>query len=173
MLNFKNVLLISGSGRNVGKTLLACRIIEENKLHLLTSIKIAGHLHQLQTPLEILIQEEDWLVGREVGDNDKDSGRYYSAGSSLVYYVQMRDGAMTKFLNWFEKNINQHSPVIIESASIGDFIQPGLAIYVQDENPSKKCRWEFNYMTVNTINGQLPIELPQITLKNQIWQTVK
>jgi len=43
---YPNILLVSGNGRNSGKTTLACKIIERfSKDHEITGLKISPHFH--------------------------------------------------------------------------------------------------------------------------------
>ncbi len=45
-INFNNVILISGSGRNCGKTTVACHIISQlAKMGQVTGLKISPHFH--------------------------------------------------------------------------------------------------------------------------------
>ncbi len=48
MKSMPNILLIAGTGRNVGKTLLACEIIQQlSKTMAVTAIKTSSHEHPL------------------------------------------------------------------------------------------------------------------------------
>ena len=68
---FGNLLLVSGNGRNVGKTYFACRIIgllsQKNPV---TAVKISPHVHEIPENADILIRSEDFIVINETEISD-------------------------------------------------------------------------------------------------------
>ncbi|PKQ63054.1 hypothetical protein BZG02_09800 [Labilibaculum filiforme] len=128
----KNILLIAGTGRNVGKTLFACRLIEtldcKNKL---VCIKVSPHFHNLNEELEIVLKTENFVITKENNKTgSKDSNRLYRAGSNKVYYVQSKDDFLTEILSYFEKILPPETPIICESGGLRDLIVPGLFLMI-------------------------------------------
>jgi hypothetical protein len=132
----KNILLIAGTGRNVGKTLFACRLIEELACkNELVCIKVSPHFHELSKELEIIRETEDFIIAKENNKKgSKDSNRLFQAGSKKVYYVQAKDDHLPEVLSYFEKILTPETPVICESGGLRDLIEPGLFLMINKEN---------------------------------------
>ena len=129
---YPNILLISGSGRNTGKTILACNIIRKWKEdeHII-AIKISAHHHDAATPLNLLHAGKGFTVWEENTKTHKDSGRFLDAGAAKVYYIEASDD---KFLDAFRFVFNLHgkgSLIICESGALVKFIEPGVMLFIQ------------------------------------------
>ncbi|MDO8929478.1 MAG: hypothetical protein Q7W54_10880, partial [Bacteroidota bacterium] len=61
----KNILLVSGSGQNVGKTSFIRRVIAHNASHKLVAIKISPHFHEPTSGLIPLHVTENYRVFQE------------------------------------------------------------------------------------------------------------
>ncbi len=131
----RNILLIAGTGRNVGKTLFACRLIEQLACkNELVCIKISPHFHELSKELEIVSETEDFVIAKENNKSgSKDSNRLFRAGSKKVYYVQAKDDHLPEVLSYFEKIVTVETPVICESGGLRDLIEPGLFLMINKE----------------------------------------
>jgi len=137
MINIKkNILLIAGTGRNVGKTLFACRLIEELACkNELVCIKVSPHFHKLSAEIEIIRDTENFSIAKENNKKgSKDSNRLFQAGCGKVYYVQAKDDHLPEVLSYFEKIISAETPVICESGGLRDLIEPGLFLMINKEN---------------------------------------
>lgn len=132
----KNILLIAGTGRNVGKTLFACRLIKELACkNELVCIKISPHFHKLNKELEIIRETEGFIIAKENNKKGgKDSNRLFQAGSKKVYYVQAKDDYLPEVLSCFEQILSAETPVICESGGLKDLIEPGLFLMINKEN---------------------------------------
>jgi hypothetical protein len=139
-----NVLLLSGEGRNVGKTTLGCRIIErlsgDTKV---IALKVSPHFHTLTGSLVSLKDSDSLTIARETDKNSgKDSSRYLNAGASEVYYIQCNEDSLAVLASWINENISQNTPVICESGGLIRTIQPGYAVHIRNgigrsEQPSR------------------------------------
>ncbi|WP_461629958.1 hypothetical protein [Labilibaculum euxinus] len=139
----RNILLITGTGRNVGKTLFACRLIEKLKCeNELVCIKISPHFHELSKELEIISETDNFVIAKETSKTgSKDSNRLFRAGSKKVYYVQAKDDHLTEILSYFEKILSAETPVICESGGLRDLIEPGLFLMInKKDNKNIKTR---------------------------------
>ena len=136
-----HVLMIAGTGRNVGKTTLACRLITQTaKKFAVTAVKISPHMHQQEEPGEVLAETNDYLLLRERGSNStKDSGRMLAAGATEVFYLQLRHRNLTTEFLKFLQHLPSSQPVIIESGALLELAQPGLFVLVKNKNgPAEK-----------------------------------
>ena len=146
MKELKNILLVSGSGRNCGKTTFACHAINHlSKNGKVIGLKISPHFHLTGNKQKLLAEGEGFRVFHENDLNSgKDSSRMLQAGASAVYYIQGEDFGLVKIWEWVEKNIPGNFPVVCESGSFADNFQPGFQILVVGEEPdlSKKSYFQ-------------------------------
>lgn len=139
--NLPHVLMIAGTGRNVGKTTLACRLIAQTaKDFAVTAIKISPHMHQQEQPGEVLAETTDYLLLRERGGNSaKDSSRMLAASATEVYYLQLRQRHLTIEFLKFLQHLPSDQPVIIESGALLQVARPGLFVLLKNKNgPAEK-----------------------------------
>lgn len=127
---FPNFLLIAGNGRNVGKTFLACKIIEHlSKKQAVTGIKISPHFHAVEKE-KIRIQTNDFIIIEECQSTQKDSSLLLQAGAKKVYFVMAAQENLKKaFSNLID--ILPQTAVVCESGGLQEFINPGLFLFVK------------------------------------------
>jgi hypothetical protein len=168
IIELPNLLLIAGSGRNTGKTTTACNVISENSgLNEVVAIKVSPHFHRLTESLKIL-KEAPGLVIAEEKDriSGKDSSRFLRAGAIRSYYVQGNDMQMPLLAEWMRLNIAKNTPVVCESGGIGQFIEPGGAIYLHTDSDKEFPKWNFDYRKV--VGSFLDIKL-SVKWNNKRW----
>jgi len=129
---YPNVLLVSGTGRNVGKTSLACRVIE--KLHgtqRITAVKISPHLHEVNSGEALCAKYGQYAIFREeVKNQAKDSSRLLTAGARRVFYMQAIDNCLPEAWSKLREWLEAEEPVIIESGGIHKIINPGCTLFL-------------------------------------------
>lgn len=130
---YKNILLVSGNGRNVGKTTLTCRFIKQFSHCGIVSVKVSPHWHTFNHGEQILFLDDNLLVMEETNaSRNKDSGRMLLHGASKVYYVQSRrDAFLHRAFNLIIENEGAHKPMVFESAALGKFIKPAFHFHVK------------------------------------------
>lgn len=136
MKEFKNILLVSGSGRNCGKTTLACNIIskiaEKEKV---VAIKISPHFHRMKNNHKLVAEGFGFQIFRELNsESEKDSSRMLNAGASEVYFIQSEDADLAGIYEKLKQLCPEKSPVVCESGSFANVYKPGLHILVKGEN---------------------------------------
>ncbi len=136
---YKNILLIAGTGQNVGKTLFASQVIKQNASNCpLVSIKISPHFHRLNPDAQIIENNKDFSIIKEFDSNgNKDSQRFLCAGAKEVYYVQCMDDKLSLAFDMLIKLIPQDSPIICESGGLRQIIKPGIFIIINKKNNLK------------------------------------
>ena len=116
MDNYSNILFISGAGRNVGKTWLACRLISKFAGYNITGIKISPHFHEIYEGADYLVNESDLQIIREIRTGDKDSMLMLKAGAKEAFYVQSTKNDINNYvINYVINYVNTSFPIIIES----------------------------------------------------------
>ncbi len=130
--HYPNIILISGTGSNVGKTTLSCRIIEQF-VHLgIVAVKITPHWHPQPDNIPVLLKEDHLLIIRENNLNSaKDSSRMLRSGARQVYFVQNTvDKGLLKAFPAIINEIGPARPMVIESAALGQFIRPAVHFHI-------------------------------------------
>ena len=140
------LILISGAGQNVGKTTLMSLLIKTLKSQqTVTAVKVASHHHKITEKQKVIYQSEGLIISEELdGLSSKDSARYIRAGANKSLFVQASYDKVPELINWFTENVDD--VILCESATIGEFIQPSKAIFVDSKTPLKKPKWDFPYL---------------------------
>lgn len=150
----KNLILIAGAGRNVGKTTLMCLLIEHLcTQHIVTAVKVSSHHHIITEKQKVIYKTEDLTISEEHDQNStKDSSRYIRAGANRSLFVQIVDNKMLNLILWLQENIK--GIIVCESGSMGQFIKPLIAIFVDDDIHLKEPKWNFSYSKTKLIKGE-------------------
>jgi hypothetical protein len=173
---YKNVIGISGACRNVGKTLLGENIIEQfSDKNSIIAIKISKFKHQSHDKIGLLKQLESpyFTIWKELNCTGKDSGRYLKAGAEASYYIECDDDhLLTAFLLVY-KLYKPNKLFVCESASIINYIKPGLSIFVESatiETPINKIASKQRAELIFTEND-IELKSPNlaITVKSGAW----
>lgn len=140
--NLPHVLLISGSGRNCGKTSLACSIITDlSKSKNVVALKISPHFHKLSEKQVLLFSHDDFKIYKETDSaSSKDSSRMLAAGASESIYLLCEDKNLYKAWARLNKVLSQHQAVVCESGSLARLFKPAIHLLVEGEYPDKMKR---------------------------------
>jgi DNA polymerase III delta prime subunit len=169
-ISMPNFLLIAGSGRNVGKTTLACAIINEISIkHEVHAIKISHHMHQTDSSVKLLEQHTFYTLSEDIGTSQKDSSRFLKAGAKRSFYLQTAPDKLAEVVPLIRKMFSEHF-VICESGGLHTFIQPAMFIVVKgDEIPQNKMHLlSYNPILVESNKGNPKFESQKVDswLKN-------
>lgn len=168
MRNWPNLLLIGGTDRNVGKTTLVCKLIQQfSSTHNLAALKITPHRHGECPTCKLIYKTDRIIISEELNrEGSKDSARMLMAGASKVYYIQCADANLEEAIRVIEPLIAPHEPIVCESAGLRQLVKPGIFIMMSSpENKTGKneqlkaladiCIPEFPYMVdVNFIEDR-------------------
>jgi hypothetical protein len=127
-----NILTISGTGRNVGKTSLVCSIIHKfSQDQRLTAVKISPHFHPVDYPLPISEKPGAYSLYKENRiDRGKDSSKMLAAGADQVFYIQTGDSHLSTAWKKLSELLSSDAPMLVESGGLEDILKPGLSILV-------------------------------------------
>lgn len=133
---YKNLLIIAGTGRNSGKTTLACQVIDKFRQLLPVAVKISPHFHEPTSGLlEWHIEEGFSIFTENHKEGNKDSSRMLGAGAAKVYYLQCRDEYIKRAFSMVFSTLPADRPVIYESPSLAKYIDPGV-LFIADSRGS-------------------------------------
>jgi hypothetical protein len=150
-----NLLLIAGTGSKSGKTMMACRIIEQYKHLNITTIKISPHFHETTEGLKCIEEEAGSYAIYEETNSDltKDTSRMLRAGAAHVYFAKVLDDRLLYVFNKIKDLIPEGAPIICESPALRNFVEPGAFIIMSSATSNK----------LKNINHLL--ELPHVKFK--------
>jgi hypothetical protein len=136
---FKDLLLVTGSGRNVGKTTFICSVIAGNPLQKMAAIKITPHFHDPGEGLIPIVENNNFRIFEETNiHSDKDTSRYLQAGARKSYYIQTNDAALKEAFQLTSVLLDPDQPFLVESARLGQILSPELFLYIQDSDTIDK-----------------------------------
>ncbi len=139
--SFQNMVLISGNGRNVGKTTLACEIIRHlSQHHEVTGIKITNHFHPVDDKHEIIVQTPDFIIVKELVESGKDSSLMLKAGAKNVYFIMSKKESTGEAFMRIANKLENH-PVVCESGGLRNSVHPGLYLFVNKVNRPIEKPW--------------------------------
>lgn len=167
MINMPNLLLIAGNGRNVGKTTLACRIIEQlSRNTKVTAIKISPHFHNFKDS-EVIFKTDQCVIIAEKQDSPKDSSLMLKAGAEKVYFVMSHrenPGDAIEKISGYHKN----EILVCESGGLREFIEPGLFLFVKRTGDEivKKHLSGYSPIIVNNDGIDFDFDIKRIEILN-------
>lgn len=142
MLKNKQLLVVGGTGRNVGKTEFVCRLIAKiSEDRLVYALKVSAIFpdeelyHGSHSPGEkqLSLFEETRLT------TGKDTSRMLRAGAERVFYLRSNDEGILSGFDEFVKRVPDKAVIICESNSLNQFVTPALSIIVKSmDGPIKK-----------------------------------
>jgi hypothetical protein len=170
MTVYDNILLISGTGRNVGKTTLACMIIDKFRNRRVTGLKISPHWHDIHD--SIIVKNEKFLVVSENNDvSGKDSSRFLRSGAAKVLYVQAYDENLSEAFSVVSQKFINGDAIVCESASLASLIKPALHLRVTNDAEKKYKEMDsipFDRLVVNE-NDNFAALVKNIDLIGNKW----
>ncbi|MBN2616661.1 MAG: hypothetical protein JXR71_13290 [Bacteroidales bacterium] len=139
---YKNWLLVGGTGRNIGKTTAAEQFINKLSQEVpVVGIKISKELpdefpyhgeHPLLLNKHFLIMEEKDATGR------KDSMRFLRAGARRSFFIVCKDEFLNEAFNVLEKLLKPEDYVVCESNGLRRIMKPGIFVMIKGEDSGKR-----------------------------------
>jgi len=137
----QRILLLSGNGQNVGKTTLACQLIQHLKKldRQVYALKISPHFHT-ETPPNCVYKDDRFILSLEKDSNTgKDSSRYVEAGADESFILQVRDEFLSEAIFYTFSMIPKEVFVVIESGAFRKLFKPSIFLFLmKDRNEALK-----------------------------------
>jgi len=178
MIDFKNLLAVGATNRNLGKTEFICQLIKEFSHESIIALKIKTfYPGDKQSHGKGSGFSGDYLVRKE---NDKtgldDSKRFLKAGATSVYYIKSRIQDLEKAINEVKSKFPVSQLFIAESNSLLEYYQPGISIMIQGPDISNYKPSSLKFMDrsdrIIKSDGRdfdvSPIEIG-LQIKNSTW----
>lgn len=133
MEQFNNLIVVAGSGRNVGKTEFTCRLIRQFCSRTdIYGLKVSaihpdeGIYHGNHSDRDMIAN----LVEETRYGLEKDTSRMLRSGARRVFYLQGDDVQIKTGFQTFLSLIPPDSVIVCESGSLWQLVHPGLLILV-------------------------------------------
>ena len=139
MNEYRQLVIVAGTGRNSGKTTLVCNILEKFSHLKPLAVKISPHLHKASQDILLVKSQEGFLIYRETSlEGIKDTSRMLVSGASESYYIHAYDHYIGEAFNWFVENIAAERAIVCESPSLRKYINPGVFIIADSDRITEK-----------------------------------
>jgi hypothetical protein len=137
-IKMPEMLLIAGTGRNSGKTTLACHIIKKTSTSFpVIAIKITPHFHRDIHSGKTIIERSDLVIKEETDPKTgKDSSLMLKAGALRSYFVMAKDEQLKEALQLIIKQIPDKTPIVCESGGLRHWIEPGAFLMMNRSDNS-------------------------------------
>lgn len=174
-LELPRFLLISGTGRDSGKTFLACNIIGKFKgIVPLIALKISPHRHNLLLGGNVLVEEENLLIAEETDPGSgKDSSRMLAAGAFRSFFIIATDEMLVKATEKIISLAGRDSFYVCEAGGLRRFANPGVFLIVshQDESRRKPDPYYLKSLADACITGgqQHDFDMNRIMISENRW----
>ncbi len=171
----KNYLIISGSGKKVGKTFLGQALIKQFSAHTpIIALKISPHRHDQLGEVTLVSEQAGYRLFREWEGHQKNSGRFLEAGAIASYFLETEDVALPDAIDFFSAHCNTHNlPVVCETGALGLLIKPGVFIFIADDqspfDPHKDAVRQLSGIVLPARVYSLPEVLKKIVLRDGRW----
>lgn len=139
----KNLLIVAGTGRNVGKTELICQLVKKfGSIADIYALKVSaihpdeGIFHGNHAGGEIVGR----LFEEFRTDSDKDTSRVLRAGAKRAFYLSSDNDRVKEGYLEFRRLIPEDAVVVCESNSLREIVEPGLMILIRPETGVLKPR---------------------------------
>ena len=127
-MNKPNFIIVSGNGRNSGKTTFVERVIKQNcRNYAITAVKVSPHFHSRTIHKNSLITNENYSILEETDTlNTKDSSRMLRAGAEKVFYIECTDDHLGDAMQYLLNRKEINGPVVCESGGLRKLVKPSL-----------------------------------------------
>lgn len=129
----KNLLIIGGTGRNVGKTTLANMLIKKfSSVSEIIGLKVSTHKKDEESfhGFHDYKADSDFIIKTENSEfPHKDTAKMIVNGASNAYYIETPKEKVIEAYQDFQRNfVIYDQPIICESRSLREYIIPGVYI---------------------------------------------
>jgi len=180
MKDIPNLLLIAGTGRNTGKTTLACSIINKFSSNFqVIGLKISPHFHGGTDSLKTIVNDNNFNIYEETSASTvKDSSLMLKAGAAKVFYIEVLDEYLKTAFEQFLNILPKSHPLICESPALRKYIQPGVFFIVDSERNKNKKKEILEFrekaeMWIDTDNDNIQDIINKIKSINSSWHFFK
>lgn len=163
-----NLILISGNGRNSGKTLFAVKLIEHfSKSIAVTGVKLSPHFHYIDSK-RILLNTKNFILCEEKEITQKDSSLMLQAGAERVFFIMTKQVHLHEAFKRLQYFISP-SVIICESGGLQKEITPGVLFFVKEKGSgfNKNLPKETRPIIVEREDASFDFNIQKLLFQNQ------
>jgi hypothetical protein len=175
IVDYPNLLMVAGTGRNSGKTSFICNVCKTWKSDQpLICIKISNHIH-FEQGISTLYTSNKFNIYKETSTaSDKDSSRMLQAGASHVFFIETdREFTLEAYKKLYDF-VPGDAAFICESGTLRRYIKPSLFIMLhtvgQKPKDSSTDLMEIADKVFFYENGKLDISEKPVVYNNNTWK---
>jgi hypothetical protein len=179
-ITIPNMLLIAGTGRNSGKTMLACNIIRNfSRSYPIIAIKISPHFHKKTVCGRVLINRNELFIAEEKDSaTAKDSSRMLQAGATRSIFIMTTDRLMERVIHPIRKLLPPGALIVCESGGLRHWVKPGLFLMTSRDDqdnpdPAKEIFKNKADCLVRFDGDHVDFDPGKITIEDNSWKLKK
>lgn len=143
MIKYKQLLVVGGTSRDVGKTEFICQLIRRiSAFFPVYALKVSAIYpdEELYHGTHTAKEKNSHLFEETRLSTNKDTSRMLRAGAQKVFYLRSNDEGIRFGFDEFFKKVPETAAIVCESNSLGRFAAPALSIMVKSLNGQIKQR---------------------------------
>lgn len=183
MIKLDGMLMIGSTGRNLGKTQLACAFLRNfSKIHSIVGIKVTpitageaqGPPNGMGCKVRSSLDGAYTLLEETNARSKKDTARLLHAGASRVFWLRVVKERLQEGLTALLDIVGPNTISICESNLLRNIVEPGLFLMITSSGPN---RWKSSALKLKkhadrivfSENGQCSFDLHQIKILEDRW----
>jgi hypothetical protein len=133
------LLLIAGTGRNTGKTTLACDLVRRFcPFNPIVAIKITPHFHENNKMGNILINKTNLIIAEETDfATGKDSSLMLESGATRSFFVMATDEQLAEAIRMILLMLPHGTLMVCESGGLRSHVIPGVFLMMSGTDSRK------------------------------------
>ncbi len=181
MKRIKGLLLVGGASRNVGKTTLITKIIEnfsQNKSIIGLKIKTISDSDNYFHGKDSSKYFEKYLLEEgNHADLNEDAGKMIQAGAKRTFLLRTKSEFLSEAIQFFLSNICESDLIVCESNSLRKYFEPDLYLLIKNENetnmkPSALELENYADKIIITNGTEHDFDINKMQIENNIWSFV-
>jgi len=182
MIRMPGMLLIGSSGRNSGKTHLACAVIKNNIKHtdiiglkVTTIVRTEGKCPRGGEGCGVCSSVEgDFSIIQEEGkEKGKDTALLLKAGAKRVFWLRVMEERLKQGFEALLERIPKDIPIVAESNRLRLVVEPGLFLMVANSSSSVKDSalqvWHYADRIIRTDGQEFDYSSNHIVFSDNQW----
>jgi hypothetical protein len=177
-MELPRLLIIAGTGRESGKTTLACRIIKNfcNSRPII-AVKISPHRHYFEPGGKIITQRDNLYIAEETDTGTgKDSSRMLAAGARRSFFVMAPEDLLLEAIHQIIDITGNAVFMICESGGLRRWVEPGLFLVVsgtgqKDKKPIARDLMAYEHTWISFDGIHFDFDINRIVIHDDGWKT--
>ena len=164
-MKYPGILQIGGTERNIGKTLLACRILEHFSADFSIAalkISVVDSLPEGSPRKGYRKLNGNYVLTEETGeDTNSNSYRFLESGADRAFWLRTKSAFFSEAFAFAEQTIGKGKLMICESNHFRNFFIPGLFIMLYNDNGNAYKESSRNILSLADLRIHADSELPE------------